>query len=197
MPPSNAPVMISRRARDEIRMLAFAAALSTATTAHAQSVHSGIQLTWVRAESASGCVDQVALADDVSRHLGRSAIEPTTGRAVEGWVARTNGHFVAHLYLRGPRGELLGMREIVSDASNCDAIRTAVAVAIALVVDGVADTPTSPSGSETPDSSPSPSSSPPPDRSPGPTARPASALSPRQRLCRERPRSRWRRRVLR
>jgi hypothetical protein len=93
------------------------------------------RLSWVRAPGAETCIDRDTLAHDVSTRLGRDAFGGSPSRSIEGIITRDGAKWIAKLYVRDLAGAAIGDREIASDAADCQALGSAVTLAIALVID--------------------------------------------------------------
>jgi hypothetical protein len=93
------------------------------------------ELSWVRERGAEACGDGSALRRGVVERLGRDPFGSPGALLIEGRAFAEQGHFRARLSVRGPDGELLGVRTLESEAAGCDSLTRAVALAIALVID--------------------------------------------------------------
>jgi hypothetical protein len=118
--------------------LALAAAVGStlfARPARAVDGPSGARFSWVRAEGADACpaVDEVAA--QVTQLLGRDPFHTPASQEIEALVERVDGRWRARLYLRAEDHALTGTREIVDEAPGCEALATAVALAVALGID--------------------------------------------------------------
>lgn len=101
----------------------------------AQSRVAEVELTWAREARAESCADQSTLESAVVRRLGRDPFGTPGALLVEGHAYRDGARYRARLALRGPSGELLGVRAFESDATSCESLLQATGLAIALAVD--------------------------------------------------------------
>lgn len=101
-----------------------------------------VDLTW-RSEDAT-CIDQATLARTVESTLGRPVFhaDAPASASIEGRVepAASGSGFRAAMTMRSPSGEVLSQRDVSTQATSCDRLDEAVAVVIALMVDGVEET---------------------------------------------------------
>jgi hypothetical protein len=101
----------------------------------AQSPVAEVELAWTREAGAESCADQSMLESAVVRRLGRNPFARPGALLVEGHAYRDGTSYRARLALRGPSGELLGVRAFESEATSCESLLQATALAIALAVD--------------------------------------------------------------
>lgn len=130
-------------------------------------------LSWVRAEGAEACPSGRFVTAEVERRLGRPVFHPDAERAFEVEVTRFGGAYRSDVFVRDADGRVLGRRTLQSDEPGCEALLSATALAIALVIDPEATK--RPSLAASPPASPPPSSSafePPPAPAPAPSAPP-------------------------
>jgi RNA polymerase sigma factor (sigma-70 family) len=123
------------RGQTSLIVLASLACAARAGAAPAQRV----DLTW-RSEDPT-CIDRATLARTVESTLGRPVFhaEAPASASIEGRVeAATSGSgFRATITMRSPSGEVLSQRDVSTPAASCDRLDEAIAVVVALTVDGV------------------------------------------------------------
>jgi hypothetical protein len=107
----------------------------------AQSRVAQAELSWSRERGAEACGDGSTLRQGVLERLGRDPFGSPGALLIEGRAFVDQEHFRARLSVRGPDGELLGVRTLESDAAGCESLTRAVALAIALVIDPEAGSP--------------------------------------------------------
>lgn len=123
-------------------------------------------LAWVRDEGAESCAAAGALVRDVNARLGYSPFDPNAARVIEIRIERIASGFRSRLFVRGPDGAALGRRLITSDDSACDALLSATALAVALLIDPESASRTPPSAPPPATSTPAPPRTPPAPRAP-------------------------------
>jgi hypothetical protein len=111
----------------------FASPVARAQTAAAPS--ESVRLVWVRGPNADDCPTRADLERSVSARLGRPVFSDSAQRAIEGFVQRDGTRWEAHIYARDAAGALGGSRDLASQGADCGALASAVALAIALVID--------------------------------------------------------------
>jgi hypothetical protein len=124
-------------ARTTLRQLstwALACAIVAAPSV-ARAAGSVVKLVWVRGDGSETCADGKALAERVTRRLGRNPFSNDAERSIEGIVRREGARWAATMYVREADGKLSGSREFTNAAENCEALDAAVTLAIALVID--------------------------------------------------------------
>jgi hypothetical protein len=122
-------------------MAALACSALSAPAAEAQPAP--VRLVWVRGAGADACATQQQIAEQVTLRLGRSPFAAGAERAIDAYVTRaagTAGGWRAEIVVRGGDGQLLGARELTSEADDCTSIASASVLAIALVIDPDAGT---------------------------------------------------------
>jgi len=96
-------------------------------------------LSWVELRGAESCGGAVLVAHLVEERLGRHAlVAPSQASlSLEGWVEHSeiSPSWRAVVVVRDSDGQVLGSREIVSDASTCAELRESVVLAVALMID--------------------------------------------------------------
>jgi hypothetical protein len=101
--------------------------------------HQTCALSWVELPGAEGCGGAPAMARAVEERLGRRAIvSPTLADLSIEARAERSGHpplWHAVVVLRSADGKVLGERELGSAADDCSELRSAVAIAAALMID--------------------------------------------------------------
>lgn len=97
-------------------------------------------LAWVRDEGAEACPNERELEGDVTRRLGRSPFDDTAERSIEIRVERSATRFSSRVLVRGKDGGVLGKRMLTSNEPTCDALFSATALAVALLIDPDATT---------------------------------------------------------
>lgn len=123
-------------ARTVARALAVAGALLPAgASAQDADAPAGVRLSWTRADGAEACPAASALAADVAYRLGRDPFAGPATQYIEVVIRRDRARWTASLYVRDSSGTLTGAREIHSEAETCAPIRSAAALAIALIID--------------------------------------------------------------
>ncbi len=136
--------------RASIALLVGAAAALAAGVARADDELPGARLSWVRAEGADACPAVDVVAAQVVQLLGRDPFRARASQEVEVLVERVDDRWRARLYLRAEDHSLTGTREIVDEGSNCEALATAVALAVALGVDPTTRPPPPPAAPPVP-----------------------------------------------
>jgi hypothetical protein len=124
--------------------VAALAALLAARPARAVDDPPGARLSWVRAEGADACPAVDAVAAQVAQLLGRDPFAGPAAQEVEVLGERADGRWRARLFLRGEDHALTGAREIVDEGSSCEALATAVSLAVALAIDPTTRAPAPP-----------------------------------------------------
>jgi hypothetical protein len=113
-----------------------------------------VRLSWVRGPGASSCIDQPALEARIVTRLGRAAFERDAPRSIEAYVARDDRGWHASLQVRDASTGKEASRDLSSEAETCAPLESAVALAIALVIDPdkpvSSDKPIAPPRPETP-----------------------------------------------
>jgi hypothetical protein len=94
-----------------------------------------VRLVWVRGEHAEACSDGPTMASAVSSRLGETVFSDAAKRSIEGFIERVAGRWTARIYEHTASGQLVGSRELSSDAADCAPIESAVTLAIALAID--------------------------------------------------------------
>jgi hypothetical protein len=92
-------------------------------------------LSWVRDQRAESCISPEALERDVERRLGRDPFQEPADHRIEGIVRREEQRWVVRLYEHDAQGHRLGMRTIESHSTECRELDSAVALAVALIID--------------------------------------------------------------
>jgi hypothetical protein len=108
--------------------------LLASPTAKAQQAPS-FELAWVRGGGAELCPAESKIAERVVARLGRDPFAERASHAIEAVVERKNQRFYVSIRVRDTGGSAVGERELALDASDCEPIADAVALAIALVID--------------------------------------------------------------
>jgi hypothetical protein len=94
-----------------------------------------VRLVWVRGTNAESCSDGPTIANAVSARLGESVFSDAAQMTIEGFIERDAGRWTARIFVRTASGNLVGSREMSSDAAGCAPIESAVTLAIALAID--------------------------------------------------------------
>jgi len=101
--------------------------------------HRTSALSWVELPGAEGCGGAPAIAKAVEDRLGRHAIvsPAEADLSIEARADRSGHPLLWHavVVLRRADGEILGIRELGSAADDCSELRSAVALATALMID--------------------------------------------------------------
>jgi hypothetical protein len=105
------------------------------STVCAQDEGPEADLSWVRSQGAESCPGPAALRENVSGRLGRDPFGPSAAITIEALVSRDGDEWSAVIHARSQRGELLGTRELESEAPSCESLGEAAALAIALMID--------------------------------------------------------------
>lgn len=134
-------------------------------------------LSWVRAEGAEECPNGRALTSEVERRLGRAVFDASAARAFEVEVTRFNGTYRSDVFVRDADGRALGHRTLQSDEPGCEALLSATALAIALLIDPEAATREPAATSSAPVAPPAAPPVPPPPTPPSPVATPSPIFS--------------------
>jgi hypothetical protein len=110
--------------------------LCTARSAHATSGRTSA-LSWVQLPGAEACGGAPAIARAVEQRLGRPAfVSPAQAEfSIEGRAERDGARFRAVLVLRDSAGVQIGVRELESNAADCNELRENVILAVALMID--------------------------------------------------------------
>jgi hypothetical protein len=120
------------------KVSAWAACLLATLAGQAAAQQSGrikARLEW-DVPTGAGCTPGEELAARAERILGRDVFTQQNAHAVvRGGVERVDGQWHAELHLQSPEGVSLGRREVRRAAARCDALDSALAVVLALVVD--------------------------------------------------------------
>ena len=115
------------------------AALATLASAGAARAGEPVRLEWVRLEGAGACIDPAALEARVRKRLGSDPFDPRATRLIEGVVRRVGDAWHAEIAVRAhPADAEPPLRELKSQAKDCDALSDAVVLAVALAIDPVA-----------------------------------------------------------
>ncbi|MGO9830375.1 MAG: hypothetical protein ACLPJH_09555 [Myxococcaceae bacterium] len=109
-----------------------------ATTAH----HSHASLDVTRGAGAHGCPSEKELRRAVSSILGYSPFDANARRRVSAVLSASGGTFHARIHLRDTRShKSLGVRELSASGPTCEELGSAMALAIALAIDPLAQPP--------------------------------------------------------
>jgi hypothetical protein len=149
-----------------LTLLGAAALLFEARSARAEPPPT-VRLSLVRADGAEACAGVNELEAAVSRRLRRNPFSNERVRDIEVVVSREQRRWVARLFLRQPKGDLVGTRVLESDEESCDPLLASTALAIALSIDpdaalGPVDAPVKAPPKPAPPPAPPPSPPPPP-----------------------------------
>jgi hypothetical protein len=117
------------------RAALIAAGVLLAGSARAAEPAPTYALSWVRAEGAEECPSGRVLMAEVERRLGRPVFDAAAARAFEIEVTRFNGTYRSDVFVRAADGRALGHRTLQSDEPGCEALLSATALAIALLID--------------------------------------------------------------
>jgi hypothetical protein len=93
------------------------------------------KLTWARGRGADSCAASDVVAQRVAQRLGRNPFTEDAPRKLEGVIEHVEDRWIARLHVRDRSGESLGIRELQSDADDCESIQAAAVLAIALAID--------------------------------------------------------------
>ncbi len=111
---------------------------SAATTAH----HSHASLDVTRGAGAHSCPSEKELRRAVSSILGYSPFDANARRRVSAVLSASDGTFHARIQLRDTRShKSLGVRELSASGPTCEELGSAMALAIALAIDPLAQPP--------------------------------------------------------
>jgi len=170
-------------ARKKALVLAGWLTLAASPSRVARANEDAVRLVWVRGAGAEECADAASVAERVAARLGRNVFAESAPKSIEGFVEQAGGHWSAHIATRGPKGELLGARELSSDAPDCKPLENAVTLVVALAIDPDAALRGLPGASPVPPEAPGPASSPaspapPPPLAPPPLACPVARPCP-------------------
>lgn len=109
-------------------------------------------LSWVRLPGAEACIAAPALAETVERRLGHPVFSPVSKAtlSVEGWVepAQRPLRWRAIVTVADASGKVLGSREILTAAEDCQDVVAPLALGLALMIDP--ETPAEGPGAGTP-----------------------------------------------
>jgi hypothetical protein len=101
-----------------------------------------VRLHWVRLEGAGGCIDPQTLEARVRQRLGSDPFDVRATRSIEGLVQRSGEAGVAwraQIAVRAHPGDPEPpVRELKSQAKDCDSLGEAVVLAVALAIDPAA-----------------------------------------------------------
>jgi hypothetical protein len=126
----------------------------------------GWRLTLVRGDGAEACPDEAALIAEAESIAGRAVFGAENTRRIDGSIERTDSGFHAVVRVFDEAGTALGERGFTSEGESCDELGHALALGIALIVDG----------GLVPADEPAPVEDPPRVIRPGPRREPAAML---------------------
>ncbi len=107
-----------------------------ATSAGAEETPiNGVRLSFVRTESAAGCISAPALEREITRRMGRDPFAGPARQWIEGFIERQASTFEAQIFERDADGLLLGNRRLREPAGDCHKLDAAIVLAIALIID--------------------------------------------------------------
>jgi hypothetical protein len=109
-----------------------AATLSTSAAVHASGASYRLQV--ARADGAGSCPSESDIERDVSRRLGRHPFSDAGERGIDVVLERSDGRWLAKLYLRVDASDTDAARLIESDAVDCSELGKSVALAVALAI---------------------------------------------------------------
>jgi hypothetical protein len=109
-----------------------AATLGTPGAAHASG--SSYRLQVARADGAGSCAAASDIERDVSQRLGRNPFSDEGERGIDVVLERSDGRWLAKLYLRVDASDADAARLIESDAADCAELGKSVALAVALAI---------------------------------------------------------------
>ncbi len=119
--------------------LACLALLVTGGSAFAGGEVTRATLSWVRLPGAEACIAAPALAAAVERRLGHPVFSPAPAAtlSVEGWVepAQRPLRWRAIVTVADASGKVLGSREILTAATDCNDVVGPLALGLALMID--------------------------------------------------------------
>lgn len=118
-----------------MRLLLSLSLLATALPRAEAQERSAITLAWVRGAGAETCPSNRELQGRVGERLGYDPFVMDAPVSLEAVVERAEDEWSAHVYKRGPAGELLGERSLVNRATDCEALADAIVLALALAID--------------------------------------------------------------
>lgn len=119
------------RAQSSLLAAASLLALSAPRSAFAESSY---RLQVVRADGAGSCPSSEQIERDVAQRLGRNPFSEQGERGIDVLLARTDGKWVAKLYLRIEASDTDEARSIESEAADCSELGKSVALAVALAI---------------------------------------------------------------
>jgi hypothetical protein len=131
--------------RDDARSVALrrraASAVAFAALLAAPAARAGepVRLHWVRLEGAGACVDPATIEARVRERLGSDPFDVRATRTIEGVARRAGESWSALIAVRARPGEAEPpVRELKSQAKDCDVLGEAVVLAVALAIDPAA-----------------------------------------------------------
>jgi hypothetical protein len=162
----------------------FATLLAVVLTVSAESRASEVRLVFTREPGAEACPDEPAVRLAVAARLGYDPfVDGAAGRTVRVVLAPAGRWLRASIELVDELGELQGVHQLAPHLHGCDALASAMELAIAIAIDPLRATGVA--AAEAPSPSPSPSPPPlpaevlaPPLQLPALTARPRRAPAP-------------------
>jgi len=143
------------RARGMVALYVGAAIVTVTARARAQVPR--VRLSVVAPPEITECVTDAQLRGDVGARLQHDPFDPMALRAIEVVLAQTSTGLSARVYVRDDPSAAAAMREITVDAGECERLRGALGLVVALAIDPA---------SLVLASSPEPSPSPPPPSAP-------------------------------
>jgi hypothetical protein len=93
----------------------------------------GARVSMIRGPKAAQCPGQNAIVERVRHHLEQAQGEPEGGMVVRATIDVQDGAFVARIVVSGRRS---GQRTLRADGPECDELIEALAVSLALILDG-------------------------------------------------------------
>jgi hypothetical protein len=121
------------------RLSVFLGVALLAANARAEvSPTNGVRLSFVRTESAAGCISAPALELEIAHRMGRDPFSGTARQWIEGVINRQSDFFEVQLFERDSNGALLGNRRLREQVQDCHKLDDAIVLAIALIIDPTA-----------------------------------------------------------
>jgi hypothetical protein len=141
MLPRSAPQRLPQSSRlwSNLTVAVRGIALATGCYAVEARATEPVRLEWVRLEGAGSCIDAAELEARVERRLGSNPFDSRASRSIEGVARRTGNVWRAQIAVRGHRDDANPpLRDLESEAADCESLSNAVVLAVALAVDPAA-----------------------------------------------------------
>lgn len=102
-------------------------------------------LRYERDSSAMSCPDRETLTRGVAARLGRDAFRMDSDRSLVVQVAALGSGFQADIKVYDDSGDVIGTRELITEAADCAELLSALELAIAIAIDPLYNMPKAPS----------------------------------------------------